>query len=261
MKHVYLSPHLDDAVLSCGGAIHHHAAAGEKVLAITIFAGEFEGADPPPFALVQHGYWGNPPRPMALRRAEDMAALTLLGAAALHLDYLDAVYRADPSGLWMYTDLDTLLGEVHPGDPIYHDGAVGLADRLASLISPQAASLIYAPLGAGRHVDHQLVHLTARNLLGKGYRVVFYEDYPYAVQPGALETALADANAGSWQFGAIPLDAADLTAKVSAVGYYRTQMGVLFGSAETMPSRVWAFAASRSPERGLSEPLWWPPEV
>lgn len=261
MKHVYLSPHLDDAVLSCGGAIHHHAAAGEKGLAITIFAGEFKGAAPPPFALEQHGYWGNPPRPMALRRAEDVAALTLLGAAVLHLDYLDAVYRAAPSGQWMYTDLDTLLGEVHPDDPIYHDGAVGLADQLAGLIPRQAAPLIYAPLGAGHHVDHQLVHLAARHLLGLGYKVVFYEDYPYAEQRGALKTALANANAGSWQFSVIPLDAADLTAKVSAVGYYRTQMGVLFGSAEAMPSRVWVSAASRSPERGLSEPIWWPPEA
>ena len=40
LKHVYLSPHLDDAVLSCGGAIHRAGAAGEAVLVITVFAAE-----------------------------------------------------------------------------------------------------------------------------------------------------------------------------------------------------------------------------
>ena len=69
------------------------------------------------------------------------------------------------------------------------------------------------------------------------------------------------ANAGNWQSEVIPLDAADLAAKVSAVGYYRTQMGVLFGGADAMPSRLWVSAASRSPESGLSEPIWWPPEA
>ncbi len=34
--HVYLSPHLDDAALSCGGAIARHVAAGQRVLVVTI---------------------------------------------------------------------------------------------------------------------------------------------------------------------------------------------------------------------------------
>ena len=37
--HVYLSPHLDDAVLSCGGLIHRQVVAGQRPLVVTIFAG------------------------------------------------------------------------------------------------------------------------------------------------------------------------------------------------------------------------------
>ena len=261
MKHVYLSPHLDDAVLSCGGAIHRATAAGEKVLVVTIFAEEAgAGMALSSFALAQHGYWGNPPKPMTLRRAEDAAALTLLGAEGLYLDYLDAVYRTDASGQSIYTDLATLMGEIHPADPTIQDGAEGLAGRLAGLVSARDQAMLYAPLGVGHHVDHQVVHEAARWLLARGYRLAFYEDYPYAEQPDAVEAALASARAEGWRAEVIALDPADVTAKVSALGYYRSQLPILFGGVEAMPNRVWTFAADEpsQSETGLAERLWWP---
>ncbi len=261
MKHVYLSPHLDDAVMSCGGIIHKQASSGEQVQAITIFAGEYQGGNPSPFALVQHGYWGNPPRPMPLRRAEDTTALMLLGADAVHLDYLDAVYRAGPGGAWLYADEKSLWEKASPADPLAEDGTQDLAGRLAALLPPPAEGLVYAPLGVGHHVDHQLVHAAARKLWTRGYRMAFYEDYPYAMEPGATEHAVAAADAEEWQVDTIPLAPADLVAKVSALNYYRSQMGVLFGGIEEMPNRVWTFAASCSPGTGLAERLWWPLEA
>jgi LmbE family N-acetylglucosaminyl deacetylase len=259
MKHVYLSPHLDDAVMSCGGIIHRQTSNGEQVQVITIFAGEYQDGAPSPFALVQHGYWGNPPRPMPLRRAEDTAALMLLGADAWYLDYLDAVYRASPDGEWLYTHEEALWQKVSPADPLAE--TQGLVDRLAALLSPPDQALLYAPLGAGQHVDHQLAHTAARELLTRGYRLAFYEDYPYAMKPGVTELAVAAAGAEEWHVDTVPLTPADLSAKVSALSYYRSQMYVLFGGMENMPNRVWAFAASRSPGTGLAERLWWPPEA
>ena len=291
MKHVYLSPHLDDAVMSCGGIIHHQTSNGEQVQVITIFAGEYQDGAPSPFALVQHGYWGNPPRPMPLRRAEDTAALMLLDADTVHLEYLDAVYRAGPDGEWLYAHEEALWQKVSPADPLAEDGAQGLVDRLVTLIPPPDQSLVdrlaavipppdqslvdrlaamipppdqglvYAPLGVGQHVDHQLVHTAARKLLARGYRMAFYEDYPYAMNPGATDLAVTAAGVEEWQMDTIPLVPADLVAKVSALNYYRSQMYVLFGGIEDMPNRVWAFAASRSPGTGLAERLWWPPEA
>ncbi len=258
MNHVYLSPHLDDAVMSCGGMIHKQASGGEQVQAITIFAGEYEGGTPSPFALVQHGYWGNPPRPMPLRRAEDTAALMLLGANAVHLDYLDAVYRVGPGGEWLYADEEALWQKTSPADPLAGDGTQDLADCLEGMLPPPAQGLVYAPLGVGNHVDHQLVHAAARKLQVRGYRMAFYEDYPYAMEPGATEFAVAAAGAEGWRADTVSLVAEDLVAKVSALNYYRSQMRVLFGGIEEMPNRVWTFAASCSPGDGLAERLWWP---
>jgi LmbE family N-acetylglucosaminyl deacetylase len=259
MRYVYLSPHLDDAVLSCGGAIHRRAASGELVWVLTLFAGEFAGGDVSPFARIQHQYWGSPPRPMDLRRAEDSAALILLGAEAQYLDLLDAVYRAGEDGAWLYSGEASLWGGAHPADAVALNGARALANRLAALFPPSDQAIIHAPLGVGRHVDHQIVHAAAQRLLALGYRVAFYEDYPYAERSGATQEAVAIAGAETWRAEPVSLSPADLGAKVSALGYYRTQMAILFGGAEAMPSRVWAFAASRSPQMPLAERLWWPP--
>ena len=261
MNHVYLSPHLDDAVMSCGGMIHQQTSSGDQVQAITIFAGECQGGALSPFALVQHGYWGNPPHPMPLRRAEDTAALMLLGADAAHLDYLDAVYRAGPDGEWLYADEEALWQEVGPTDPLMENGTQDLVDQLVAVIPPPDQAMVYGPLGVGQHVDHQVVHAAARKLLARGYRMAFYEDYPYAMEPGATELAVAAAGAEEWQVDTVSLEPTDLIVKVSALSYYRSQMYVLFGGIERMPNRVWSFAAACSPGTSLAERLWWPPEA
>jgi LmbE family N-acetylglucosaminyl deacetylase len=259
MRHLYLSPHLDDAVLSCGGTIHGHRAGGEPVLVVTVFAGETTaGLELSPFALEQHEHWGDPPRPMALRRAEDAAALTLLDAEVRHLDYLDAVYRAGADGQWLYANEEALWGKVHPADPMAGEGVEALVERLTGFISTVAPVVVYAPLGVGRHVDHQIVHAAARRLLVGGCRVAFYEDYPYAEKPGAVEAALDAAGAQGWRAEAVLLDARDLIAKIAALAYYRSQICVLFEGFEAMPNRLWSFAAGRSPDNGLAEWIWWP---
>jgi LmbE family N-acetylglucosaminyl deacetylase len=256
MRTVYLSPHLDDAVLSCGGAIHQQTAAGQAVLVITIFAGQPATTDLSPFALVQQHYWGNPPQPLALRRAEDAAALAYLNSEVAHLDYLDCVYRTSPDGRWLYTNEEALWAEVDPADPMIQEETGGLIGHLVELLPEREQVTICAPLSAGHHVDHQIVHSAARKLSGMEYRVIFYEDYPYAAKPGEPEATLTAIGGEAWHVESLPLSVADVTAKVFALGYYRSQMSILFGGAETMPNRLWAFATSRSADVCLAERIW-----
>jgi LmbE family N-acetylglucosaminyl deacetylase len=264
MSPVYLSPHLDDAVLSCGGAIRRQAARGEPVVVITLITEDVApGTALSPFAQRFHDQCGGPPRLFSLRRAEDLAALTLLGARAMHLDCLDAIYRRGTDGAWLYADGSRLFGQVHPDDPLAQDGGRPLAGRLvellASAVLEEPSPRIYAPLAVGQHVDHQITHAAARILLEWGYGVVFYEDLPYAERAGATEAALAAAGADGWWMEAQALEAGDVAAKATALGYYRSQLPMLFDGGEAMISRVWGFAATCAPEVGLAERLWWPP--
>jgi LmbE family N-acetylglucosaminyl deacetylase len=263
MSIVYLSPHLDDTVLSCGGTIRRQVAQGKTVLVITLVTEDVApDASLSAYARRLSGRWGGHPRPFSLRRAEDLAAVTLLGAQARHMDYLDAIYRTGADGQWMYTDSNLLFGQVHPDDPLAADDGQQITGRLAVLLASTAPSeeceRICAPLAVGRHVDHQITHAVGRTLLGRGYPVVFYEDYPYARTLGATDVALACAGAEGWRMEALPLEVSDLEAKVQALSYYRSQLPILFGGAEAMIGQVWAFAASRAPAAGLAERIWLP---
>jgi LmbE family N-acetylglucosaminyl deacetylase len=259
MKHVYLAPHLDDAVLSCGSATHHHTAAEKGVQVATILASEVDrDTSLSGFAREQHAQWGALSPPMRRRRAEDVAALAVLVAEARHLDYHDAMYRTGPGDYWLYQDLEAFFGDLHPVDPVAVDGARQLADRLAKVVPLDGHQVLCAPLGLGHHVDHQLVHAAARRLLARGHRVAFYEDFPYAKQEGAVVLAQAEAGAGDWLEEPVAVDAADVRAKVSALSHYRSQMATLFGGTEAMPGRVWAFAATRAPGARPTERVWWP---
>ena len=86
---VIVSPHLDDAVLSCGRFMAVHPG----VTVVTVFAGN-PPAYPEPMRLwdVQSGF-GPGDDVMEARRGEDRAALGLLDATPMHLDYIEHTYN------------------------------------------------------------------------------------------------------------------------------------------------------------------------
>src|SRR3972149_1310758 len=101
---VYLSPHLDDAVFSCGGLIARQSSGGDDVQVVTIFAGDPPVGELPPFAYELHRRWGGEGSPMGLRRAEDHVACGRLGASVVHLPIPDAIYRRSAQGEALYPD-------------------------------------------------------------------------------------------------------------------------------------------------------------
>jgi len=240
--HIYLSPHPDDAALSCGGTIARQAAAGEHVLVVTIC----DGSPPPdasfsPFAADQHRRWDLPPaEAMRRRRAEDAAALAILGADGSDLGLLDAIYRMPAA----YVDDATLFGPPDPADPL----GAQLRASLPAILALYPGARLYAPLGVGNHVDHQATHALAAALAAEGVPVAFYEDFPYVARPGAREARLAVIGPA---LRPEPVDiAATLERKIAAIAAYASQLDNLFGGAEPMAEVVRA--------HGAEERFWTP---
>jgi LmbE family N-acetylglucosaminyl deacetylase len=246
--YVYLSPHLDDAVLSCGGAIHQQVMAGRCPLVVTLFAGRpSANVDLSDFAQSLHARWRDSADLIATRWAEDQAALTVLGADYLRLNYPDCIYRGrEHAGEWYYASEEAIFGPVHPAE---QGLPVELAATLSEFIPPGDDVTLYAPLTIGSHVDHQLAFATALILKALGWQVRFYEDYPYAEADRAVTEALAAQGASHWRSSTVPLDKEDLEAKIQAIACYESQVGVLFGSAEAMPGRVRDYATRVGGER------------
>jgi LmbE family N-acetylglucosaminyl deacetylase len=239
---LYLSPHLDDVALSCGGQIQRRTERGERVVVLTLLAGD-EPSELGPLARELHRIWKLEKGVVRARRAEDAEWARALGAVAEHGELLEALYRRDPaSGEPLYGELDDLFAAPHPADRCEEELVLELAGH-------GKAEEVFAPLAVGGHVDHRLVRRAAERVFGGS--LAFYEELPYAEESGAVEQALGEPEA--WEAEVVALEDRQLEGKVAAATVYRSQVGPLFGSRRRMRRRLRRYARRTGGER-----LWRP---
>jgi LmbE family N-acetylglucosaminyl deacetylase len=241
---VFLAPHLDDVALSCGGLAAQATAAGASGLCVTIFtAPPAPGAPVSDYARSLNVRWGSPdPIVIAgLRQAEERAAMRLLGLDLVLLPYSDAIYREG-----RYLSHAGIFGAVDPDEAPFAEELAATLERELQAHGVVADATIYAPLGLGGHVDHQITFAAARRLAAAGRRIRHYEDFPYAAKPEAHAVRFAALAAGGADFAprAEYCDiGAGLPTKIAAVAAYPSQISSLFPSLEAMPDAVRDYAA------------------
>lgn len=236
MRWIYLSPHLDDAVLSAGGLIFDQSQSGTPVEIWTLLAGFPSDREYSTFAQLQHFLWGFPSAEEAVRsrREEDRRAAAILGAQFLHFDFLDCIYRRGPNGGWLYEDISV---PPHPQD-------ADLPRQIAQAISPhlQPDDIIVCQLAIGSHVDHVLVRQGAE-LTG---RTLNYDiDIPYFfTKPEEFEQK----SAGMIET-VLPISDSGLKAWQEAVLEYKSQLSLL-GEAMYPPENMRGTLESYKAQRG-----------
>jgi hypothetical protein len=220
---VILSPHFDDAVLSCW----HVLASPGEVLVVNVFAGE-----PPRGTL---GWWDqlagatDSAAMVRMRVQEDRQALALAGCTAVNLPFLDSQYRTPDQDAGEI--VEALRGVVGAGAPLYAPASLG-----------------------DRHRDHTAARAAALALHAEGADLRLYADLPHAgvfgwprwVLDGGSSTG-ADPAGERWanqlETTGIPVErmlrvvhrlpAQDRAGKLEAVLTYRSQIAPLqrvFGS-------------------------------
>ncbi|NDJ86281.1 MAG: hypothetical protein GYB66_10375 [Chloroflexi bacterium] len=268
--HLFLSPHPDDVVLSCGGLIVQLVARGESIEVWTLMA-----ADPPlplpasPLIDRIHRRWDRGNQPFVARRREDRDALSGLGVGNIWFgDWVDCIYRVGADGTVLYPSDDAIFGDVHLDDPLQHTD-------VSEWIWPAGAT-IYMPLSAGNHVDHQIVRLLAlRAAIGQPpAEMWFYEEYPYSAETDEVNFAHAGqkgrlSGAGAVQLAiqtlpapvaarTIPLAAEHLNAKIEAIAKYRSQITTFWSGPSEMATSVRSYAQSvgNAIEVAYAERFW-----
>jgi LmbE family N-acetylglucosaminyl deacetylase len=178
---LFISPHLDDAVFSCGGYIGKLRALGFPVSVLTLFSGS-PTDKLSLLARALHVDWNLPRDAAAIRREEDRQALAMLGAEAVHAGFLDCIYRRDRmSGKPVYTRLGQILGQ----ETVEETQLVEeIAQYLEKILQEGAYQHTLAPLELGGHVDHLITHAAARMAQSRYPQTRFYsyEDLPYAIK-------------------------------------------------------------------------------
>lgn len=247
-RHVYLSPHLDDAALSCGGAIQLHLAADQPVLVVVICT-----ATPPPemqfsaLATEFHASWKlSPAEAVAARLAEERLAMERMAVDYIWVDRFDAIYRYPQA----YNSRETLFNQPAEGDPLLPD----LRQLFTELAAALPMATFYSPLGVGSHVDHLQTYRAASEVLGE--RLRYYEDYPYVQLAGSLEQRQAQLGRPMVSHTAA-IDGV-LSAKIAAIAAYSSQLGELFGGTDAMARKVSAYANQIRPaDAQYGERIWW----
>ena len=218
-----LSPHLDDAALSCGGRIVRAVDAGRRAVVATFFTQDEPLEPPTPFAADLRRWWKLAAgEVMKSRRAEDLEACRRLAAEPRHLDLPEGPYRRGAGGAILYPDLATLFGELHPDDAPWIDRLVteirGLVEGLGGDVE------LVAPLGVGGHVDHRLLRAAAGRC---ALPVAFYEEFPYVAWKWlALRRALV--RPSDWVSESLPISDSDLERKGAAIAAYVSQVPAMF---------------------------------
>jgi glycosyltransferase involved in cell wall biosynthesis/LmbE family N-acetylglucosaminyl deacetylase len=244
-SHLFFSPHLDDAVLSCGGMIHSLVSQNKSVQVITVFAGGSDKAPYSAFARHLEAKWGSPADLFDRRRQEDADAFRELGVSNVERwNFPEAPYRQAADGGHLYGTYNELRGRPAPEDR-------SLKETITERILKQVDALpdttvLYFPLSLGQHVDHQMLFSIGLQLNADGKRVRFYEDYPYAEAYDLSQRRM------NWLPRTVSVP---LPPKLKAASAYATQLPGLGGSVHNLEKRLRAFGAVEDGQ-SISERYW-----
>lgn len=241
MTWIFLSPHLDDAVLSCGGLIAELVRQGQIVEVWTICAGDPPPGHLSPLAESLHQRWETPENPVEIRRSEDRRACFLLGAGFRHFSIPDCIYRRNPvTGEPLIRENEDLF---QPLPEVERPLAEDLRQQLA--VSLPADSQVVSPLTLGGHIDHHLVRCAAEGL---NHRLLWYADYPYAIRSSQDRTQWLQSGWVSIDF---PISRESLSKWKAAIAAYHSQISTFWRSTEEMEASIEAYW-----ESGGGSQLW-----
>lgn len=229
---IFLSPHLDDAVISCGGLI---CALGSQydVEVWTLFASAPWAGPYSEVARWLHSVsGGSTGRRLAWsRRREDKAATRKVGAGLRHWKWRDAAYRTGSNGGFLYKDVVAATW-----DPLDEQLTQEIGARLRNEL--RDTDVLVVPLGVGNHVDHLIVRRAAETTLHS--RIVYYPDLPYAAKrPGDVAEATGAMSRFSYD-----LSDSHIQTWIDAIYCYRTQIAMLEDAAPPLAETVRAGVAA-----------------
>ena len=239
MRWIYISPHFDDAVLSCGGLIWEQAQIGLPVEIWTLTAGDPTEGPVSDLITRIHKVWGTgtPLETVQLRRIEDQNAANLVGAKLTHFNMVDAIYRRSSVGELLYTD--DVFDPIHPSElSIVQDTAKMLESNIL------AADIIVCPFALGGHVDHIITRKAVESL---GLSPWFYTDIPYLFQhPEDLGPATK-----GYQPKSMPISEEGLAVWQNSISAHKSQISSLFKDLQDMKDHISDYQTNN---HGLS--LW-----
>ena len=244
---IFLSPHLDDAVYSCGGILYHLAREENNPVEVwTIFAGDPPEGEISPFAEEIHRRWHCGKDAPSIRRVEDIQASKEVGVSLRHFTFPDCIYRlSEETGApLIQTNNDLFRLQENENSLLFRQIFAQIEKALPSDCT------VVSPFGVGNHIDHQITRKVAEKL---GVPLFYYADFPYASTHPEDVHQQKPVNAFRQSFD---LTKKNLQAWKNGVAAYKTQLSSFWPSEKMMGVEVEKFARSND-----GYILWKEPEI
>jgi LmbE family N-acetylglucosaminyl deacetylase len=201
---VVLSPHFDDAAMGAGQMLIRHAGGAARTTVMTVLGGRPPVYPDPPSEWDALGGFRRGDDVVALRQEEDRAAMAVLGAEPVWLDFPDHQYL----------------------EPADRPTAEQVAPVLEGAVAALAPTAVFVPMGLG-NPDHVLTHDAA--LIVRAGRPEWawfaYEDHGYKHIPGLLAWRVSKLfRSGLWPTPALVPVTTDTERKRQAIWCYTSQI-------------------------------------
>lgn len=232
-KLVFISPHLDDAILSCGEYIKKMTDLGNEVNVITVFSGcpnkeEFSG-----IAKAFHKLCNLADNAMDIRKLEDIRAIKKLNCSYEHLDEYECLYRVGDNGEFLINEKKDILSDQTLMDKKTIES---LTNTIGEKIFDIRFDEIYVPLSVGNHTDHILIRKVLENILIPNYidklyyyqdtPYIFYDKFPVEEKTKGLKNVVVEINEKEWQ------------SKIEAINEYDSQLKMLWPNENDMITQL-----------------------
>jgi len=190
---VFVSPHLDDAILSAGDLIAY-LSKRTTVEVVNVFT----KPSPRPYTLSARSFlrqcgYKDADKLFQDRTREDIKVFSALGIKPHYLDFVDSTWRKIQNIGFIRRVLGKIIPELNHIYPVHRlhiiNGRVSSKDKamtvqlsrkLETITSKYKKFYVFCPLAINSHVDHTVV----RNVCTKTFKnnLIFWSDFPYNVQ-------------------------------------------------------------------------------
>src|SRR3989344_2696879 len=228
---VFLSPHMDDAILSCGALITNLNKKTE-IKIINVFTTVSEKLETK-FArkfVAACGYKDSQ-KLFKDRKREEKKLFNKLGLKSTYLDFIDAAWRKKPesTSVKIASIINPEFIHIYSKEVAVFSGIVSRIDKdtmirverkLLKLVG-KIKAVIFCPIGRGRHVDHIII----REICRKNFKnVVYWSDFPYSINSQVDIDFIKKNSLSSFSWDK------NLENKEKLIREYKTQFNSLFPS-------------------------------
>ena len=232
MSNIFLSPHLDDVILSCGGFIYKLVHEKHEKVEIWTFASGIPEVTPKTrivSELLNDWKFSSAKEAVESRIDEDFNAASVLGVKSVFLNFLDCIYRRNNKNEYPYDNVfvEPEMFDYEMMDQYRNELMKNLTDT----------DIVYAPFSIGGHVDHRIVHTVSKQLNRK---IKYFLDVPYSIwHPDEIDMVTKEYNEYTES-----LSDSDFIKWEEAIKEYKSQIETLFDDVSNIQSELKKFCKS-----------------